>query len=88
VVYSTSNRLIKKGFYKTDEIHVSPGTFDLFIILLILQLINVFLNFPRTYSKIYIVLLNSSILKVTYFALKHMYLSIYLFTNYVQKNKL
>jgi len=50
----------------------------MFIILLILQLINVFLNFPRTYSKIYIVLLNSSILKVTYFALKHMYLSIYL----------
>ena len=60
--------IIKKRPYKTDKSHILSGktlTFhmNMFLILLIYQLINVFSNFPGAYCRKYTVLINKIILK-------------------------
>ena len=56
------NCLIKKGPYKTDKSHILSGkTYilykNMFLILLIYHLINVFFDFPGAYSRKYTVLI-------------------------------
>ena len=57
------NCLIKKRPYNTDKSHILSGkkTINMFLILLIYHLINVFSDFPGAYCRKYTVLINKII---------------------------
>ena len=63
------NCLIEKIHYKTDKSHILSGkthTFhmNMFLILLIYHLINVYFDLPGDYSEIYTVLIKKTLLNI------------------------